>query len=143
MHNQGGQYGSYQQRYSGSQSQTIKNPSTQVSKGTEMSDRDRLNDILSTEKYLTSSFNTFVLETSNKNLFNDVLHILNETHHAARDVFNLMFEKGWYTLKQEQPQQIAKEYQKFSGYESQFVGHNHNQHQNQFSTGQDYYPRDY
>lgn len=66
MHNQGGQYGSYQQRYSGSQSQTIKNPSTQVSKGTEMSDRDRLNDILSTEKYLTSSFNTFVLETSNK-----------------------------------------------------------------------------
>ncbi|MDI9413883.1 MAG: spore coat protein [Bacillota bacterium] len=108
-----------------------------------MSDRDRLNDILSTEKYLTSSFNTFVLETSNKNLFNDVLHILNETHHAARDVFNLMFEKGWYTLKQEQPQQIAKEYQKFSGYESQFVGHNHNQHQNQFITGQDYYPRDY
>lgn len=142
MHNQGGSYGDYQQRYTGSSSPTtVKNPSTQVHKGTELNDRDRLNDMLSTEKYLANGFNTFVTETSNQNLYNDVLHILNETHHAGRNIFNLMFEKGWYSLKQEQPQQIAKEHQKFSGYESQFAGHNHNQ--GQYTSGQDYYPRDY
>lgn len=111
-------YGNYQQRYGGPE--TIKNPPTQVKKGPEFNDRDRLNDMLATEKWLTDGFNVFVRETSHQTLFNDILHILNETHHAARDLFNLMFEKGWYSLHPEQPSQVAKEHQKFQGYESQF-----------------------
>ena len=102
MNNQRGSYGTYQQPYAGSTNPTIKNPSAQFEKGPEFSDRDRLNDMLATEKYLTDGFNVFVREASHKNLFDDVLQILNETHHAA-DVFNLMFQKGWYSLHPEQP----------------------------------------
>lgn len=97
MTNYSGSYGNYQQRYGGSSTPTVKNPSTSFNKGPEFNDRDRLNDMLATEKWLTDGFNVFVRETSHKDLYNDILHVLNDTHHAARDVFNLMFEKGWYT----------------------------------------------
>lgn len=137
MHNQSGSYGNYQQRYGGSNNSTIKNPTTQFQKGTEMNDRDRINDILATEKWLTDGFNVFVRETSHQSLFNDVLHILNETHHAARDVFNLMFEKGWYSLHPEQPSQVSKHHQKFAGYENQIPT------QGQYSGSNVFHPLDY
>ncbi|HHY10167.1 MAG TPA: spore coat protein [Firmicutes bacterium] len=117
MNDQGGSYSSQQERYSGA---TIKNPTVQFTRGKEFNDRDRLNDMLATEKWLTDNYNVFVRETSHHNLYRDILHILNETHHAARELFNLMFEKGWYSIQAEQPGQISKEYQKFSGYQSQF-----------------------
>jgi hypothetical protein len=135
-------YGSYQQqRYGGSTSPTMKNPSAHFEKGTEFNDRDRLNDMLATEKWLTDGFNVFVRETSHQELYNDVLHVLTETHHACRDVFNLMFEKGWYSLHPEQPSHIADHYQKFSGYESQFPSHGTGSYQYLSGVGQ--HPRDY
>lgn len=140
MNNNSGSYGNYQQRYGGSTPPTVKNPSTNFKKGPEFNDRDRLNDMLATEKWLTDGFNTFVRETSHQDLYNDILHVLNETHHAARDVFNLMFEKGWYTLHPEQPSHIAKHHQKFSQYESQFP--NPAQTQTQFGSSV-YHPVDY
>ena len=111
MNSNRGSYGSYQQHYSGSSSPTIKNPSAPFEKGPEFNDRDRLNDLLATEKWLTDGFNVFVRETSHRDPYNDVLHILNETHHACRDVFNLMFEKGWYSLHPEQPSHVEEHYQ--------------------------------
>ena len=140
MNNRSGSYGGYQQPYQGSTNPTIKNPSSPFEKGQEFSDRDRLNDILATEKYLTDGFNVFVREASHQDLFQDVLYILNETHHACRNVFNLMFEKGWYSLHPEQPSQIAKEHRKFAGYENQFP--TQSQTQSHYGGGSSYF-RDY
>ncbi|MCK9524464.1 MAG: spore coat protein [Limnochordia bacterium] len=142
MNNNRGSYGSYQQGYGGSSSPTIKNPSTQFEKGPEFNDRDRLNDLLATEKWLTDGFNVFVRETSHQDLYNDVLHILNETHHACRDVFNLMFEKGWYSVHPEQPSHIADHYQKYSGHQNQFPSQSTSSY-NQYQTGVGQHPRDY
>lgn len=89
-------------------------------KGPQMNDRDYLNDILATEKYLTDSFNVAVRETSHDALFRDVLKILTDTHHAARDVYNVMFQNGWYKLEAEEPQKLQQTYQQFSNYETQF-----------------------
>jgi len=141
MNNNRGSYGSYQPSYGGSPTSTIKNPSTQVPKGTELNDRDRLNDMLATEKWLTDGFNVFVRETSHQQLYHDVLQILNETHHACRDVFNLMFEKGWYSLHPEQPSHVADHYQKFSGYQSQFPNQNQSSYNQYQGVGQ--HPRDF
>lgn len=101
-------------------SQTIANPEQQQVKGPELNDRDRLNDILATEKYLTDSFNTAVREASHDQLFQTTLQILTESHQAARNVYNLMFQKGWYTLEAEQPQKIDQLKQQFQGYMNQF-----------------------
>jgi len=104
---------------------TIKNPQLpgepQV-KGPEMNDRDRLNDCLFTEKYLTDSLNTMVREASHRELYQDLVSILNETHNCARDFFNLMFEQGHYALEAEEQQKIQQEQQKFQNYsQSQFA----------------------
>jgi spore coat protein CotF len=101
----------------------IKNPKPanepQV-KGPQMNDRDYLNEILATEKYLTDSFNVAAREASNDDLYKDVMTVLTECHQAARDAFNLMFQYGWYKLEAEQQQQLTQSYQQFSNYSSQF-----------------------
>lgn len=100
----------------------IKNPSTGVPevKGPEFNDRDMVNDLLSTEKYLTDNYNVFVKETSHEDLYRLTMGILNETHQAARDVFNLMFKKGWYTLTSAQSQTLQQTKEQFTNYQSQF-----------------------
>lgn len=101
----------------------IKNPKPanepQV-KGPQMNDRDFLNDILLTEKYLTDSFNVAVREASHDSLHQDYMTILMETHQAQRHAFNLMFQKGWYKLEAEQQQKLDQAHKQFSNYSSQF-----------------------
>lgn len=89
-------------------------------KGPEMNDRDFLNDCLSTCKYLTDGLNVAVREASHQQLFTDMLQILTETHQEAREAYDLMFRKGWYTLEAEEQQKLTQAYQQFSGYSTQF-----------------------
>lgn len=89
-------------------------------KGPQMNDRDFINDGLATCKYLTDSLNVAVREASHQQLYDDLLQILNETHQSAREMYNLMFQKGWYKLEAEEQQKLQQAYQQFSGYSSQF-----------------------
>jgi len=126
--NRGYQPGYGQQGYQSFSNQpsnqvTIKNPQTgQTSvKGPEMNDRDRLNDMLATEKYLTDNFNVFLREASYSQLHQDVSQILNQTHQEARNLFTFMFSQGWYSLQAESAQQVAEAAQQFSNYQTQFA----------------------
>jgi spore coat protein CotF len=108
-----------QQQQFQQQQQVVQNPQSNIVpevKGPEMNDRDYINDILATEKYLSSSYNVFTWEASHTDLYNEVKQILLETNDCARDVFNLMFKDGFYTLKASTPQEIQQEQQKFSNY---------------------------
>lgn len=101
------------------QPQMIKNPESNVVsrvKNPSMNDRDYINDILATEKYLTDSFNTFVREASHTELYNDTKQILNETHDCTRDIFNVMFKNGFYSLQPEKAQAVQKAQKQFANY---------------------------
>ncbi|MFD2370461.1 spore coat protein [Brevibacillus sp. GCM10020057] len=104
----------------------IANPQTgqlpQV-KGPEMNDRDYLNDCLTTCKYLADGLNVAAWEASHQQLHQDFLQILNETHQSAREVYELMFRKGWYKLEAAEQQKLQQAYQQFSGYSTQFPYH--------------------
>ncbi len=116
---QGGQQGMQNLQ----QANRIKNPSSNLLprvKGPELNDRDYVNLALAQEKYLTDNLNVFVRETSHRQLHNDIMRIFIETHAMTRELFNLMFRKGWYTLEGEQQQKLAQAFQKFQGYSSQF-----------------------
>jgi len=104
------------------QQNKIKNPQTNLAqgKGPQINDRDNLNLALAQEKYITDNFNVFVREASHRQLHTDVMRIFIETHAMTRELFNLMFRKGWYTLEGEQKQKLAQSYQKFQGYSNQF-----------------------
>ena len=82
----------------------------------DMNERDFLNDILANEKYITHGLNTFAWEASHQDLYNDVKQILNETQDCTRDIFNTMFQEGFYELEAAKPEKISKTNQQFTDY---------------------------
>lgn len=111
-----------QENMGGQNQGQIKNPSVGVPKvkGPELNDRDLLNDVLATQKYLTDNFNVFAREASHDQLHQVTMGILNETHQTAREAYNLMFKKGWYTLTSASRQAVDQAHQQFSNYQTQF-----------------------
>jgi len=101
-------------------SQSIQNPETPVQKTPQMNERDFVNDQLATEKYMTSSYCVAMHEASNDTLYQDLLAIFTETQQSQRDLYNLMFKKGWYKIEPAESQKLQQSYQQFSGYENQF-----------------------
>lgn len=97
-----------------------KPPNEPQTKGPQMNDRDFINDGLATCKYLTDSLNVAVREASHQQLHTDMLQLLTETHQSARELYDLMFQKGWYKLEAAEQQKLQQGYQQFSGYSSQF-----------------------
>lgn len=101
------------------QPQKIQNPETNVPKTPQMNERDFINDQLTTEKYMTSSYNIALNEASNQNIYQDLATIFKETQDCQRNLYNLMFKNGWYSLESEDKQKIDQAYQQFTGYKSQ------------------------
>jgi len=87
---------------------------TSVQEGPQMNDRDFTNDLLATEKYLTTAYSTALNEASHQTLYQDLLTIFTETQQAQRDLYNFMFQNGWYTLEAADTQKLQQSYQKFS-----------------------------
>ncbi|MFE8702301.1 spore coat protein [Cytobacillus sp. FJAT-54145] len=106
--------------------QKIQNPESPIAKTPQMNDRDFTNDILATEKYMTDSYCTYLNEASHQALYQDILTIFNETQNAQRDFYNLMFQKGWYSIEPAEQQKLQQTYQQFQGYSSQFPYNNGN-----------------
>lgn len=106
------------------QQNKIQNPSTQVPKTPQMNERDFINDVLATEKYMTASYSTALNEASHESLYQDVLQIFNETQNCQRELFNLMFKKGWYGFEAADPQKLQQSHQQFQGYSNQFPYNN-------------------
>jgi spore coat protein CotF len=102
----------------------IQNPQTQTPKTPQMNDRDFLNDVLTTEKYMTNSYSTFLHEASHQQLYQDILNIFTETQNCQRELYNLMFKKGWYKIEAADRQKLQQSYQQFQGYASQFPYNN-------------------
>lgn len=103
--------------------QPIQNPETKIQKTPEMNERDFINDILSTEKYMTSSYVTYLHEASHTSLYHDIQMIFNETQNAQRELYNVMFQKGWYKIEPADQQKLQQSHQQFQGYISQFPYH--------------------
>jgi spore coat protein CotF len=96
---------------------SIKNPKlAQVPKTPQMNDRDFANDALATEKYMTSAYSMALNEASHQDLYQALSTIANETQDCQRNLYNLMFQKGWYGIEQEAGQKIQNSIQQFDQY---------------------------
>jgi spore coat protein CotF len=89
-------------------------------KGPELNDRDRINDILAMEKYMTNGYNVGLNEMQNPKLWKAVQEVLQDTHTFQHQLFDLMFQKGWYKMKVADKQEIAAVKTQFSNYSTQF-----------------------
>ena len=88
---------------------TVQNQEQTIQKDTTMNDCDYLNDILMTEKNMASNYITVLNEVSNNYLYNELFNIYQETQDCQRDLFNLLFKKGWYKLEKADPNKITTE----------------------------------
>ncbi|WP_027090735.1 spore coat protein [Thomasclavelia saccharogumia] len=76
-------------------------------------DYDKINDILLCLKSLLSDYTTFIIESSNQELANKLISIQKEVYQIQREVFDVMYSKGWYPLKRETPEKIQKIVQEY------------------------------
>jgi|SRR5699024_5911974 len=101
-------------------SQKVGNPKTPTPQTPEMNDCDFLTDILSTTKYITSSYATALHEASNNTLYQVIKKIYDETQQSQRELYNLMFEKGWYQLEKAEQQKIQQAHVQYTAHANQF-----------------------
>ena len=92
----------------------IKNEKQEISKDECLNDEDLLNDIMLCEKNISNSYSVAINEMSNKYLYKKVMDIFEDTKDIARDIYNLMFSKGWYSITQEDEKNIEKSFTKYS-----------------------------
>jgi spore coat protein CotF len=89
-------------------------------KGPDMNDRDFINDLLTHEKHLASTYNIGLLEMQNPQLHNTVQGILSDIHNNQFKAFDLMFQKGWYKMKAADKQEVQQIKTQFTNYQTQF-----------------------
>lgn len=84
----------------------IKNPKMEVPTGIEMNDCDYLKSVLELEKNLSNNYSIALNEASNDYLYEDYFTLFEDTKDAAREVYNLLFQYGWYTLEEAEEQKV-------------------------------------
>lgn len=78
-----------------------------------MGDKEVLGDLLSTQKFISSNYNTYAGECQNTRLRDEFLHILNEEHMIQYEIYNEMSTRGWYQVKAAPPNEVTTTLNKF------------------------------
>ena len=77
----------------------ICNPKVEVPTGIKENDKDYLNSCLSLLKDMEKNYVVALIEVSNENLFSKYEEMFNSIKSLQREVYELAFKKGWYTLE--------------------------------------------
>lgn len=88
----------------------MQNPKIELDSSIEMNDENYLNDILETEKNMSVNFTYALNEASNETLFNEIYEMFKQIKEAQRNLFELSFRKGFYTLEKAETNKINEEY---------------------------------
>ena len=89
----------------------ISNPKTEVPKGKSINDKDYMNSLLSCLKEMVKNYATVLTEVSNETLYNEYKSMFDEYSSLQREVYELMFRKGWYMIEQVEQQKLDNKYQ--------------------------------
>lgn len=88
----------------------VQNQKIELDSSIEMNDENYLNDILETEKNMSVNFTYALNEASNETLFNEIYEMFKQIKEAQRNLFELSFRKGFYTLEKAETNKINEEY---------------------------------
>ena len=87
----------------------ISNPQVEVPKNDKMNDKDLLNTLLEIEKNMSNNLSIALNEASCDKLFNFEFLLFTETKGMARDLYNMMFDCGWYSLEEAEKNKISED----------------------------------
>ena len=88
----------------------IQNPKTEVAKGINLNEKDYLNSLLSCLKEMSKNYCVTLTETSNESLYQTHLETFLNIINLEREVYELMFQNGWYTLEKAENNKIQEKY---------------------------------
>lgn len=88
----------------------ISNPKTEVPTGTKQNDKDYLNSALSLLKDMEKNYALVLTEASNENLFGKYENMFNDIKNLQREVYELAFRKGWYSLEKAEDTKITEKF---------------------------------
>lgn len=92
----------------------IKNEKTEVPTGMGLNDKDYLTCLNTTLKTLSKGYVVAMTEASNKSLYEVYKNIFLEISQLQRNVFEVMFRKGWYVLEAVDSNKINSKYNTLS-----------------------------
>ncbi len=86
----------------------IQNKNVEVPNTKQMNDKDFITTMLSIEKALVKDYAVSLTEVSNNDLYNDYYDMFDDLSNLQRDIYNLMFKKGWYQLEMAEDNKIQE-----------------------------------
>ena len=89
----------------------IQNPKTEVPTGIKLNNKDYLNSLLSCLKEIVKNYSVVLTEASNEHLYKTYKIMFDKYIELQREVFELSFKKGWYTLESSENNNINNKYQ--------------------------------
>ena len=92
----------------------ISNPKIEVPTGIACNDKDYLNSLLSCLKEMSKNYVMAMTEASNESLFEKHKQVFLTLISLQREVYELMFRKGWYILEKSDTQKINQKLQMLS-----------------------------
>ncbi len=78
------------------------------------SDKEQITDLLSSEKFLASNYNAFLLESATPEVSRCLSELLADTHSMQQKIFTEMSSRGWYNTPKADETKIATTKQQFS-----------------------------
>jgi spore coat protein CotF len=81
---------------------------------TQLTEKEMLSDALTSQKFVTDSYNTFSNECANPEVRNTFMNILNDEHRIQFQVFDEMSKRGWYQVSNAEQTKINQVKQQFS-----------------------------
>lgn len=92
----------------------ITNPKTETPTGINMNDKDYITCLNSTLKEMTKNYSISMTEASNESLYKSFNSTFQELSKLQRETYELMFQKGWYSLEPAETQKITEKLQTLS-----------------------------
>jgi len=89
----------------------ICNPKTEVPVGKSLNDKDYMNCLLSSLKDMVKNYTLAMTEASNESLYKSYKSMFDNYISLQREVFELMFYNGWYSLEKAEMQKINSKIQ--------------------------------
>ncbi len=78
-------------------------------------EKELMTDVLSSQKFVTDSYNTYTNECATPNVRNEFMQILQEEHQIQAEVFDALKNRGWYQTPAADQQKVQQTKQKYQG----------------------------
>ncbi|MBU5677996.1 spore coat protein [Alkaliphilus sp. MSJ-5] len=82
-------------------------------------EKELMNDLLTSEKQVTSAYNVGITEASCTNLRQHLTKCLTDTQEIQYQIFNAMKQRGWYQTKPAQSQDVQSAKTKYNQMKSE------------------------